>query len=175
MRYKVNDPEVNNERYTANDSILSWQYEAKGKRKLIKNGRKLAIIIGVLTVIVVGLLVTLALQISIFHKEKKYNEMCQTEECVRTAARIIDAMNRSIDPCQDFYKFACSGWVSKNPIPQSQTSWDQLSFLKERLLENLRILLEETGDEHNNLRPVKLARDLYKTCMNTSKEKPIDY
>ncbi|KAG9430999.1 neprilysin-4 [Apis mellifera carnica] len=164
----VNDPEVNNERYTANDSILSWQYEAKGKRKLIKNGRKLAIIIGVLTVIVVGLLVTLALQISIFHKEKKYNEMCQTEECVRTAARIIDAMNRSIDPCQDFYKFACSGWVSKNPIPQSQTSWDQLSFLKERLLENLRILLEETGDEHNNLRPVKLARDLYKTCMNTT-------
>ncbi|XP_061935542.1 endothelin-converting enzyme 1-like isoform X2 [Apis cerana] len=166
MRYKVNDPEVNNERYTANDSILSWQYEAKGKKKLIKNGRKLAIIIGILTVIVVGLLATLALQISIFHKEK-YNEMCQTEECVRTAARIIDAMNRSVDPCQDFYKFACSGWVSKNPIPQSQTSWDQLSFLRERLLENLRILLEESDDE-NNLRPVKLARALYKTCMNTT-------
>lgn len=83
-------------------------------------------------------------------------------------------MNRSVDPCQDFYKFACSGWVSKNPIPQSQTSWDQLSFLRERLLENLRILLEESDDE-NNLRPVKLARALYKTCMNTSKKKPIDY
>lgn len=62
---------------------INRQYETKGKKKLIKNGRKLAIIIGILTVIVIGLLATLALQISIFHKEK-YNEICQTEECVRT-------------------------------------------------------------------------------------------
>lgn len=84
------------------------------------------------------------------------------------AARIIKAMNRSVDPCRDFYKFACGGWISKNPIPQSQTSWDQLSLLKERLLKDLRILLEES-DDGNDLRSVKLARTLYRTCMNLSK------
>lgn len=84
------------------------------------------------------------------------------------AARIIEAMNTSVDPCRDFYKFACGGWISKNPIPQSQTSWDQLSLLREQLLKNLRILLEES-DEGDSLRPVNLARDLYRTCMDTSK------
>lgn len=82
------------------------------------------------------------------------------------AARIIEAMNRSVDPCEDFYNFACGGWISKNPIPQSQTSWDQLSLLREQLLKNLRILLEE-ADKEDDLRPVQLARSLYRTCMDT--------
>lgn len=61
----------------------------------------MAIIIGILTVIVVGLLATLALQISIFHKEK-YNEMCQTEECVRTGtvkSRFSFFSPPSVSPC----------------------------------------------------------------------------
>ncbi|XP_050475405.1 neprilysin-4-like isoform X3 [Bombus huntii] len=168
MKYKVNDPDANDERNGAIEmkqkSIFSWQYRPRNEKELDKNRWKLIIIVGILTVIVVALLLTLALQTVIFRKEV-YDEMCQSEECVRTAARIIEAMNRSVDPCRDFYKFACGGWISKNPIPQSQTSWDQLSLLKERLLKDLRILLEES-DDGNDLRSVKLARTLYRTCMN---------
>ncbi|XP_043588923.1 neprilysin-4-like isoform X1 [Bombus pyrosoma] len=168
MKYKVNDPDANDERNGAiemkQESIFSWQYGPRNEKELDKNRWKLIIIVGILTVIVVALLLTLALQMVIFRKEV-YDEMCQSEECVRTAARIIEAMNRSVDPCRDFYKFACGGWISKNPIPQSQTSWDQLSLLKERLLKDLRILLEES-DDGNDLRSVKLARTLYRTCMN---------
>ena len=75
-------------------------------------------------------------------------------------------MNKTVDPCQDFYKFACGGWIDKHPIPQSQAAWDQLSLLREELLQKLRILLEEP-DKDDDLRPVKLARNLYKTCMDT--------
>lgn len=85
------------------------------------------------------------------------------------AARIIEAINRTADPCQDFYKFACGGWISRNPIPQSQAFWDQMSLMREQLLENLRVLLEQSNDQ-NDLRPVKLARALYSTCMDTSKK-----
>ncbi|XP_060814400.1 neprilysin-4-like isoform X2 [Bombus pascuorum] len=146
------------------ESIFSWQYGPRNEKELDKNKWKLIIIVGILMVIVIALLLTVALQMVIFRKQV-YDEMCQSEECVRTAARIIEAMNRSVDPCRDFYKFACGGWISKNPIPQSQTSWDQLSLLKERLLKDLRILLEES-DDGNDLRSVKLARTLYRTCMN---------
>ncbi|XP_033207207.1 neprilysin-4-like isoform X2 [Belonocnema kinseyi] len=83
------------------------------------------------------------------------------------AARVLDAMNKSVDPCQDFYKFACGGWIDKHPIPQSQAAWDQLSLLREELLQKLRILLEEP-DKDDDLRPVKLARNLYRTCMDTA-------
>ncbi|XP_012274418.1 neprilysin-4 isoform X2 [Orussus abietinus] len=128
---------------------------------------KLAIVVGLLAVAVIALIVTLTLQVA-FSRKEAYREMCQTEDCIRTAARVIGAMNRSVDPCQDFYNFACGGWINKNPIPQSQTSWDQLSLLREELLKNLRILLEES-DRKEDLKPVKLARTLYKTCMDTAR------
>ncbi|KOX74681.1 Endothelin-converting enzyme 2 [Melipona quadrifasciata] len=136
----------------------------KDAKKLCESKRKLVTIIGILTIIVIVLSITLVSQMVIYCKGV-YNEICQSEECVKTAVRIMDAMNRSVDPCQDFYEFACGGWISRNPIPQSQTSWDQLSVLREQLLRDLRILLEET-DEENDLKPVKLARALYRTCMN---------
>ncbi|XP_017756930.1 PREDICTED: neprilysin-11-like isoform X1 [Eufriesea mexicana] len=169
MKYKVNDPEATDQTNAANelksDSILSWHYHSRGEKKFDEKGRKLIIIVGLLTVMVVALLVTLTVQAAIFRKDR-YKEVCQSEECVKTAARIIEAINRTVDPCQDFYKFACGGWISRNPIPQSQASWDQMSHLREQLLENLRVLLEESNDD-NDLLPIKLARALYSTCMDT--------
>lgn len=79
-------------------------------------------------------------------------------------------MNKTVDPCQDFYQFACGGWIDKHPIPQSQAAWDQLSLIREELIQKLRILLEEP-DKSDDLRPVKLARSLYRTCMDTGKRK----
>ena len=83
-----------------------------------------------------------------------------------TAARVLDAMNKSVNPCEDFYQFACGGWIDKHPIPHNQISWDQLSALREELFQKLRILLEEP-EKAEDLRPVNLARGLYKTCMDT--------
>ena len=35
----------------------------------------------------------------------------------------INAMDRSADPCEDLYQFACGGWIRNNPIPEDQSSW----------------------------------------------------
>ncbi|HET8725678.1 MAG TPA: M13 family metallopeptidase [Anaeromyxobacteraceae bacterium] len=35
----------------------------------------------------------------------------------------VAAMDRSADPCVDFYAFSCGGWKKRNPIPPDQSSW----------------------------------------------------
>ncbi|KAK0158820.1 hypothetical protein PV328_009769 [Microctonus aethiopoides] len=161
---EVNDPE-NNEKIpeeVKRQSDVPWfSWDEKKSKKEIR----LVVVVGLLAVAVIALVGTLTLQLAVFQREE-YKEMCQTDDCIKTAARVIEAMNKSIQPCDDFYKFACGGWIARHPIPQSHTSWDQLSLLREDLLQSLRVLLEEPNQD-NDLRPVKLARALYKTCMDT--------
>ena len=54
-----------------------------------------------------------------------------------TAALDTKAMDKSVDPCTDFYKYSCGSWNKINPIPKDQARWDVYAKLA---TENLRFL-----------------------------------
>ena len=54
----------------------------------------------------------------------------------------VTSMDRSVDPCVDFFAYSCGGWIKKNPIPPDQSSWDTYSKMEDENRIRLRGILE---------------------------------
>lgn len=59
----------------------------------------------------------------------------------------VSSMDKSADPCVDFYQYSCGGWKKNNPIPPDQTSWEVYGKLYEDNLSYLRAILEQAASE----------------------------
>lgn len=79
----------------------------------------------------------------------------------------LTSMDKSIDPCVDFYAYSCGGWRKKNPIPPDQTSWTVYGKLYQDNLLFLRGILEEaaTSKDPRNQVTHEIG-DFYGACMN---------
>ena len=56
-------------------------------------------------------------------------EYCVTPACVTVASSIINAMDTSVDPCDDFYSYSCGGWIRANPLPDGKSIWGSFNKL----------------------------------------------
>jgi endothelin-converting enzyme/putative endopeptidase len=81
-------------------------------------------------------------------------------------------MDRSIDPCVDFFAYSCGGWIKSNPIPPDQSSWDTYSKMQDENIGRLRGILESAAapDPKRNAVTQKIG-DYYASCTD---EKAID-
>jgi len=54
-------------------------------------------------------------------------------------------MNDSVNPCDDFYQFACGGWINSHPIPATESRWNTFSELDRQTEVIIKNLLGERG------------------------------
>jgi putative endopeptidase len=98
--------------------------------------------------------------------------IAQQPTATYTPALDTSAMDRTLDPCVDFFAYSCGGWIKKNPIPPDQSSWDTYSKMQDENLAQLRGILEAASapDPKRNAVDQKIG-DYYASCTD---EKAID-
>jgi endothelin-converting enzyme/putative endopeptidase len=81
----------------------------------------------------------------------------------------LTAIDKSVDPCQDFYHYACGTWLKNNPIPADQSSWVRFDELHERNQTILRGLLDkQSADNASRSATNQKIGDYYYSCMDES-------
>lgn len=93
----------------------------------------------------------------------KKEAVCINEGCIDAAYHMFHSMNRSIDPCDNFYEYACGGWAQNNPIPESKGFWGIYSVLQE---DNERIVRQLLTGAASNSEAIKKSKTFYDACMN---------
>jgi putative endopeptidase len=79
----------------------------------------------------------------------------------------IANIDKSLDPCADFYQYACAKWIKNNPIPPDYADWVSFSEVYEYNLGVLHGILEKAAAD-NPQRPAidKKIGDYYASCMD---------
>ncbi|MGA9507856.1 MAG: M13 family metallopeptidase N-terminal domain-containing protein, partial [Candidatus Sulfotelmatobacter sp.] len=79
----------------------------------------------------------------------------------------VTSMDRTVDPCVDFFRYSCGGWIKTNPIPPDQSSWDTYSKMQDENRERLRGILEAAA-KPNSSRDTSEQKigDYYASCMD---------
>jgi endothelin-converting enzyme/putative endopeptidase len=79
----------------------------------------------------------------------------------------VNAIDKSADPCQDFYQYACGSWLKNNPIPPDQSSWGRFNELHESNQIALRGILEkQSADKPGRNAIDQKIGDYYSACMD---------
>jgi len=79
----------------------------------------------------------------------------------------VSAMDRTVDPCVDFYAYSCGGWLKNNPIPPDQSSWSVYGKLQDENLAQMRGILEDAAKAGAPAGSVtQKIGDYYSSCMD---------
>ncbi|KAL6723199.1 hypothetical protein Aduo_018229 [Ancylostoma duodenale] len=85
---------------------------------------------------------------------------------------LANSIDRTIDPCQDFYSFVCNGWIRSHPIPQNHYQFTQTELLKERLNKQIKGIL--TAPALLPTREDILMRTFYNKCVQNAYSESTD-
>ena len=77
------------------------------------------------------------------------------------------ALDRQTRPCDDFYRYACGGWLDRTEIPADRPRWSRgFAEIQERNQKILQKILEDSSHNQSAIGIERKLGDFYAACMN---------
>ncbi|KAH8294815.1 hypothetical protein KR018_003377, partial [Drosophila ironensis] len=92
-------------------------------------------------------------------------DVCLTKECIHTASIVLRKMKPEVEPCDNFYEFACGTYLEEENIPDDKVSISTFSVISDKLQEQLKDIITAERPE-SEPKHFRLPNLLYKACMN---------
>lgn len=92
--------------------------------------------------------------------------VCTKPGCIKAAEIIQSNLDESLDPCDDFYKFACGGFEKRIVVPNDKSRLAYFDIIGDRILAQLKGILEEPSPS-NEPKPFSDLKKIYKVCVDT--------
>ena len=95
-------------------------------------------------------------------------DMCLEKECLATSSNMLDLADLSLDPCTDFYRYSCGGWLAQHAIPSAKSTLSIDSQIIRKRNKKLRHTLESlTDDDDHDVDSVeRKLKIIYDKCMD---------
>ncbi|XP_038212652.1 endothelin-converting enzyme homolog [Zerene cesonia] len=134
-------------------------------RRKHKN-KMLLICLLILLLLLLSLFITMTV-LYVKQRRHKTERVCDSKECLRSAANLALSMDLNVNPCSDFYQYVCGNWAEEHPRPDAYRSYDWFREKQTKVYTLVRDFLNKNTSDQP--KPVQQAKDVYTACMDTDK------
>ncbi|KAJ8664429.1 hypothetical protein QAD02_006091 [Eretmocerus hayati] len=104
---------------------------------------------------------------SVFGGTIRDAEICETKTCLEIAKSIIANMDETMDPCVDFYQYACGNYMKDKPVPANLDRILPLRQLDLQVEEQVKQVIAKI--KKDDIQPFQKVSQYYKTCIDEGK------
>lgn len=94
-----------------------------------------------------------------------HSNLCMTKGCVKTSAQILDFIDDNVNPCDNFYEFACGKFLRNTFIPDDKIAVMSFVNVQDKVQDQLRLMINERSLP-NESKPFTLAKIFNTACMD---------